>query len=661
MANCSIGVEVTPSPCSSELEWYNATSCVCQIFPVEKLDLFDPAGIVFLVIAIFSALLNLFVCIVFIQFRYTPIVKAANRELSFLLLFVLMISFSFPIIRIGSVEMWRCQARAWIEGPVSTCVYAIFLVKTHRVLSIFEARLPKVVHRQWILGRNFQLVGVFLITLVQVIIVAVFVNVFSQSVEYIANPELMITHVRCKSEASADIIISVYPILITILCLCFTFRARRLPENYGESRHIFAIMAVNLSVYFTCFGLEFMYQGSSQIIIGNVFLSVSPLGELVLLFIPKVYIILICPERNTVQELRKMTLAHMQRQSEFSPDTNDAVRGEGSKRKKNGEDQSRLKSLRKSKQNGVPTTAVGPRNVHNPVQNGQIIQSAHSVENGKRPSLCERGHLGNGVTTGEIMVGSNTYKGNEENGDRKLSYKKRPKHSLRRESSGLFVIQILDDIKEDVSGTVADRPLNFSLRKTEDEHEGEGDMFVVSMLGRTLTLTSDDRNMGVPEILGGVYVGSKVSCKGGTHNKKGPVEYPTSSLSPVDKPTPTGGTDMKDHSKDRLRQDDRDDETDLEGYTHIVMAHIGENEVVDSAHVHIETMVDKNEATGKGVFQDINDVSPDPNLGINGTTNDCSSVECTDSDPNLICDGTHGMVNPDYRAAQEYCFPVENK
>ncbi len=245
---------------------------------MDSLELLDPAGIVFLSVAIFSALLDIFVVIVFIRFRYTPIVKAANRELSFLLLFVLLISFSFPFIHIGPVELWRCQARAWLEGPVSTCMYSIFLVKTHRVLSIFEARLPKVVHRQWILGRSLQLVGVFLLTLLQLIIVAVFVNIFSQSVEYITNPDLMKTYAQCKSEAKSDIIISAYPILITILCFCFAFRARRLPENYGESRHILANMAVNLIVYFTCFGLEQVYQGKAKAIVGTCFVA-CPLLE----------------------------------------------------------------------------------------------------------------------------------------------------------------------------------------------------------------------------------------------------------------------------------------------------------------------------------------------------------------------------------------------
>ncbi|XP_022080842.1 uncharacterized protein LOC110973927 [Acanthaster planci] len=527
--NCSGSEDVDSSPCESE-EWYNVTSCECQTFPREEFGLLDPAGIVFLTIAILSALLDLGVFVVFVRYRHTPIVKAANRELSFLLLFVLMISFSFPVLHVGPVELWRCVLTTF-QSPIITCVYAIFLVKTHRVLSIFEARLPKVVHRKWILGRSLQVVSVIVLTLVHAMISIVYVIIFPPGVQYTHDPALMVTYTECKSDGLINITNSVYPMLLTILSLCFAFKARRLPENYGESRHILATMTVCLLVVFTCFGVSQSLQSVTKIIVTNISLSFTPLAQLVLLFFPKVYIVLVRPERNTVQELRRMTLAHMQRQSEFSPTEGGGREGEGKGQSRN---ERPLKSLRSlgGKIHGAPF-------VSDTFQNGSAARAAgkarkksvHILEDGTRGTENglvrreagepHRGFSRSGEVT-DVTAVANASVAAEGIGDANIPHRHRLRDGMRRQSSGLFVIHFIEETKEnDSDNGPANCPVKFSLRETDSTGpgQGEGDMFVVSMLGQTLTLTVEDHKPGVPEILGGVYVGSKTGPSAGGTTK----------------------------------------------------------------------------------------------------------------------------------------------
>ncbi|XP_033633465.1 extracellular calcium-sensing receptor-like [Asterias rubens] len=559
----------------------------------------------------------------------------------------------FPLIHIGLVEQWRCQVQAWLEGPLSTCMYAIFLIKTHRVLSIFEARLPKVVHRQWILGSNLQLVGVLLLTLVQLIIVAIFVNIFSPSVEYMTDPELKKTYAQCKSDATADIIMSAYPTLLTILCFCFAFRARRLPENYGESRHILANMAVNLTVYFTSFGLKQVYQGKAKTIVGNVFLSVSPLAGLVLLFVPKVWIILIRPERNTVQELRRMTLAHMQRQSEFSPDTDGNVRGE--ERKKPGED-TRPKSLLRRGKSGSIT------NKH-PNENGLpgngSKKSIHSVDNGNMNSKkgnCEvnpsddDGDKSHNKTLSKVPAVENST--DRRNVD--LPQRKGTKHGLQKRSSSLFVIQILDDIEEKqneeslkVRTVAGDHPLNFSLHESENEKELEGDMFVVSMLGRTLTLKVDDRDaVGIPQTLGGVYVGCKTN---GTSCVRETVDS-----DPII-------NDENDGKQNQTLVIAKEQSEGQEGY--------GGKTCSDAQRVNNISAPDGKQELGPAVgfvdvFQDVNDANLNKHLSTTDTFETSDYVESPSSDCTFNAEtdtnGKHIVptINPSSQSNQEPKVPV---
>ncbi len=305
--------------------WYdNKTNIgppVCRRKELVYLDWDDVASTVFIIVSFICILIDLLVLGIFVKNRKTPIVKAANRELSFLLLVLLLVAFLVPLTHIGEPTVPHCTAHIVIQGPLLTAILSIFLVKTHRVLIVFRARQPGVTSRQWFLGQRLQFVSVFVLVIVQIILVSIYVNVNRPTIDLYGQDDFTTkyTYVECRYGGAITFGFTyAYVISIAVFGFIFAMRSRHLPSNFRESRHIAASLATTLLVYAALLPAAPLTHGRVNAILTIISLTISPLGQLTFLFFPKCYVILFQPERNTVQELRRMTLAHMQRRSEHS-------------------------------------------------------------------------------------------------------------------------------------------------------------------------------------------------------------------------------------------------------------------------------------------------------------------------------------------------------
>ncbi|OWK06142.1 CASR [Cervus elaphus hippelaphus] len=144
----------------------NHTSCIAK--EIEFLSWTEPFGIALTLFAVLGIFLTAFVLGVFIKFRNTPIVKATNRELSYLLLFSLLCCFSSSLFFIGEPQDWTCRLRQPAFGISFVLCISCILVKTNRVLLVFEAKIPTSFHRKW-WGLNLQFLLVFLCTFMQIV------------------------------------------------------------------------------------------------------------------------------------------------------------------------------------------------------------------------------------------------------------------------------------------------------------------------------------------------------------------------------------------------------------------------------------------------------------------------------------------------------------
>ena len=105
-----------------------------------------------------------------------------------------------------------------------------------------------------------------------------------------------------------------YIILLTVVCGYMAFRARKLPENYSETLVIFYAMFTNIMLWLPIFILCYKLSSSKHRDQRNmVFAGVNIAGTfclLLILYVPKLFIILLYPELNTKAHFRRMAASN---------------------------------------------------------------------------------------------------------------------------------------------------------------------------------------------------------------------------------------------------------------------------------------------------------------------------------------------------------------
>ena len=248
--------------------------------------------------------------VVFIRHRNTPIVKASNRELSFLLLTVVALFFVLAFLYLLIPTDLLCRAiNIWRYTVFTLCV-SILLLKSRKIVKAFqfEGPLPEgLSNRPKKRKKSFLFKGqrlhLLLLLSIQVILMVAWIICDPPYKETIVRP-LQYVFVVCKPFRSATgqalLAMTITAVLLlSFACVYYAFRGRKIPENFNEARYIgfsmYIVLLSSAAYYPVEFGLEGWYVG----IIGGVTTLVSSFALLGCMFGPKVYVIFFSPEQNT--------------------------------------------------------------------------------------------------------------------------------------------------------------------------------------------------------------------------------------------------------------------------------------------------------------------------------------------------------------------------
>ncbi|KAM5193636.1 vomeronasal type-2 receptor 26-like [Mantella aurantiaca] len=281
-------------------EWPNERKDLCVPKLMEFLSYTaDTIAAVISAVSILCCLLTGLIFWIFIHYRDTPIVKANNRNLSYLLLVSILLSFLCVFLFLGHPVDITCMLRVTSFGVIFSVAVSSLLAKSIMVCIAFKATKPGSPWRKW-MGAKLPNSIICVLSLVQAIICVTWLSIsppFQDADIHSYQGKIIL---QCnESSVIGFCTVLGYMGLLAIVSFIVAFLARTLPDSFNEAKYITFSMLVFCSVWIAMIPAYLSTRGKYMVAVEIFAIMASSTGLLGCIFFPKCYTILFRPDLNT--------------------------------------------------------------------------------------------------------------------------------------------------------------------------------------------------------------------------------------------------------------------------------------------------------------------------------------------------------------------------
>ncbi|XP_075208757.1 vomeronasal type-2 receptor 26-like [Anomaloglossus baeobatrachus] len=274
-------------------EWPNEArdKCIPKVVEFLSYDT-DVVAYVFLFLLVLSSTTILLIIGIFTFFWNSPVVRANNRNLSFIILVSLKLSLLCILLFIGKPVDTTCMLRHICFGIIFTVVLSSVLAKTIMVCIAFKATTPGSSWRKWI-GVKLPNSIVMILSSLQVLNGILWLSLSPpfQEIDVDSTPGKIIIQCNEGSRLAFYFMLG-YMGFLAVMSLILAFMVRKLPDIYNEAKYITFSMLVFCCVWICAIPAYLSSKGKNMVSVEVFAIMASGNGIMICIFLPKLWNIL---------------------------------------------------------------------------------------------------------------------------------------------------------------------------------------------------------------------------------------------------------------------------------------------------------------------------------------------------------------------------------